>query len=164
MKNRIRELRTERGWSQAELAQRIGVSRQSVNAFETGRSDPSLLTAFRIAWLFDEPLERVFTFDVEEKVSMMDATWEYVDRLATALDEVEVLDQMGRDGWELIGFGPMVLRFRRPEDPNLREPWVYRRITELLGSGGRAQLEQDGWTYCGSWMGTFHYFKRQGRL
>lgn len=84
MKNRIRELRTERGWSQAELAQRLGVSRQSVNAFETGRSDPSLLTAFR--------------------------------------------------------------------------------ITESLGSGGRAQLEQDDWTYCGSWMGSLHHFKRQGRV
>jgi putative transcriptional regulator len=60
VKNRLRALRAERGWSQAELAQRLGVSRQSVNAIETGRYDPSLPLAFRIARLFGLSIEAVF--------------------------------------------------------------------------------------------------------
>lgn len=60
MKNRLRELRAERGWSQAELAERLGVSRQSVNAIETGRFDPSLPLAFRLAKLFGKRIEQVF--------------------------------------------------------------------------------------------------------
>jgi putative transcriptional regulator len=61
MDNRLRVLRAERGWSQADLAQRLEVSRQSVNAIETGRYDPSLPLAFRIARLFDAPIEAIFT-------------------------------------------------------------------------------------------------------
>lgn len=60
MENRLRALRAERGWSQADLARRLEVSRQSVNAIETGRYDPSLPLAFRIARLFAQPIERVF--------------------------------------------------------------------------------------------------------
>ena len=60
MKNRLRILRAERGWSQADLATRLGVSRQTVNALETERYDPSLPLAFRIARLFGGPIERVF--------------------------------------------------------------------------------------------------------
>lgn len=60
MENRVRALRTERGWSQAELADRLDVSRQSVNAIETGRYDPSLPLAFRIARLFDQTIEAIF--------------------------------------------------------------------------------------------------------
>ena len=60
MRNRIRELRTERCWSQAVLADHLDVSRQTVNALETGRYDPSLPLAFRIARLFGEPLEAIF--------------------------------------------------------------------------------------------------------
>lgn len=60
MENRLRVLRAERGWSQADLAGRLEVSRQSVNAIETGRYDPSLPLAFRIAELFDRPIEEVF--------------------------------------------------------------------------------------------------------
>ena len=60
MKNRLPELRAARGWSQADLAQRLGVSRQTVNAVETGRYDPSLSLAFTIARLFAEPIERIF--------------------------------------------------------------------------------------------------------
>ena len=60
MQNHLRSLRAERGWSQADLAQRLEVSRQSVNAIETGRYDPSLPLAFRIARLFDRPIEAVF--------------------------------------------------------------------------------------------------------
>ena len=60
MENRLRVLRAERGWSQQDLAERIEVSRQSVNAIETGRYDPSLPLAFRLAELFDRPIEEIF--------------------------------------------------------------------------------------------------------
>jgi putative transcriptional regulator len=60
MKNHLREVRTERDWSQAALAERLDVSRQTVNAIETGRYDPSLPLAFRIASLFDTTIETVF--------------------------------------------------------------------------------------------------------
>jgi putative transcriptional regulator len=60
MKNVIRELRGERGWSQAALAERLDVSRQTVNAIETGRYDPSLPLAFRIAELFGTTIESIF--------------------------------------------------------------------------------------------------------
>jgi putative transcriptional regulator len=60
MENRLRVLRAERGWSQADLGQRLEVSRQSVNAIETGKYDPSLPLAFRIAELFGIPIEDVF--------------------------------------------------------------------------------------------------------
>ena len=60
MNNRIRELRAERGWTQQDLAERIGVSRQTVNAIETGKYDPSLPVAFRLARLFERPIEGLF--------------------------------------------------------------------------------------------------------
>ncbi len=60
MKNRLRVLRAERAWSQQDLAERLGVSRQSVNAIETGRFDPSLPLAFRIADIFALPIEQIF--------------------------------------------------------------------------------------------------------
>jgi putative transcriptional regulator len=60
MHNRLRVLRAERRWSQSDLADRLGVSRQSVNAIETGKYDPSLPLAFRIAELFDLTIEQVF--------------------------------------------------------------------------------------------------------
>ena len=60
MNNRLRVLRAERGWSQSDLAERLEVSRQSVNAIETGRYDPSLPLAFKIAELFDLPIEGIF--------------------------------------------------------------------------------------------------------
>ena len=60
MENRLKVLRAERNWSQADLADRLGVSRQSVNAIETGKYDPSLPLAFRIARLFDMPIEAIF--------------------------------------------------------------------------------------------------------
>ncbi len=60
MKNRLKALRAERGWNQAELAERLDVSRQSVNAIETGRYDPSLPLAFKIARLFGLPIEAIF--------------------------------------------------------------------------------------------------------
>ena len=60
MKNRLKVLRAERDWSQADLATRLDVSRQSVNAIETGKYDPSLPLAFRSARLFDQPIEATF--------------------------------------------------------------------------------------------------------
>jgi putative transcriptional regulator len=61
MKNTVRDLRTERGWSQGDLADNLEVSRQTVNAIETGRYDPSLPLAFAIAKLFGKPIERIFS-------------------------------------------------------------------------------------------------------
>jgi putative transcriptional regulator len=61
MNNRIRELRGNRGWSQAELAERLDVSRQTINAIETGKYDPSLPLAFAIARLFGASIESIFT-------------------------------------------------------------------------------------------------------
>ncbi|QXQ06435.1 helix-turn-helix transcriptional regulator [Sphingosinicellaceae bacterium] len=63
MNNNLRLLRAKRGWSQADLAERLDVSRQSVNAIETGKYDPSLPLAFRIAALFERPIEAIFTPD-----------------------------------------------------------------------------------------------------
>ena len=60
MKNRLRVLRAEREWSQATLAERLEVSRQTVNAIETGKYDPSLPLAFKIAKVFEQPIEEIF--------------------------------------------------------------------------------------------------------
>ena len=61
MKNLVRELRTVHGWSQGDLADKLEVSRQTVNAIETGRYDPSLPLAFAIAKLFAKPIEKIFS-------------------------------------------------------------------------------------------------------
>ncbi len=63
MNNRLKVLRAERSWSQQDLAERLGVSRQSVNAIETGKYDPSLPLAFRIADLFELTIEAIFRRD-----------------------------------------------------------------------------------------------------
>ena len=60
MKNNLPELRAERGWTQSELAHRLSVSRQSINAIETERYEPSLSLAFAIAKLFERPIESIF--------------------------------------------------------------------------------------------------------
>ncbi|HEV8538263.1 MAG TPA: helix-turn-helix transcriptional regulator [Bacteroidota bacterium] len=60
MKNRLRVLRAERNWSQAELAERVAVSRQTINAIETEKYEPSLGLAFKVAKLFDMPIEEIF--------------------------------------------------------------------------------------------------------
>jgi putative transcriptional regulator len=60
MNNQVRDLRGERGWSQADLAERLEVSRQTVNAIETGKYDPSLPLAFKIAKLFGQAIESIF--------------------------------------------------------------------------------------------------------
>ena len=66
MKNRLRVLRAERDWSQGELAERLGVSRQTVNALETGKYDPSLPLAFKIARTFEVKIEDIFFPDPEK--------------------------------------------------------------------------------------------------
>ena len=66
MKNRLKVLRAERDWSQQDLADRLGVSRQSVNAIETGRFDPSLPLAFRFADIFEMRIEEIFQRETEE--------------------------------------------------------------------------------------------------
>jgi len=63
VKNRLKVLRAENNWSQAELADRLGVSRQTVNAIETGKYDPSLDLAFRLANLFGLRIEEIFTWN-----------------------------------------------------------------------------------------------------
>jgi putative transcriptional regulator len=63
MKNRLADLRAEHAWTQADVAQRVGVSRQSINAIETGKFDPSLSVAFRLAKLFNLTVEDIFTDD-----------------------------------------------------------------------------------------------------
>ncbi|MFQ5927425.1 MAG: helix-turn-helix transcriptional regulator [Terriglobia bacterium] len=73
MKNRLRVLRAECNWSQAELAERVGVSRQTVNAVETGKYDPSLPLAFKMARLFGKPIEEIFSPDETEKAEMAES-------------------------------------------------------------------------------------------
>jgi putative transcriptional regulator len=63
MKNHLKALRAESGWSQQELAERLGVSRQSVNAIETGKYDPSLPLAFKLSEVFQLPIEALFVPD-----------------------------------------------------------------------------------------------------
>lgn len=63
MNNRLKVLRAERDWSRAQLAEHLGVSRQTVNALETGRYDPSLPLAFKIARVFGQPIESIFSDD-----------------------------------------------------------------------------------------------------
>jgi len=65
MKNRLKVLRAERDWTQADLAQALEVSRQTVNALETGKYDPSLPLAFRLARLFGRPIEEIFQDEAE---------------------------------------------------------------------------------------------------
>ncbi|WP_339871293.1 helix-turn-helix transcriptional regulator [uncultured Brevundimonas sp.] len=60
MRNQLKLLRTERGWTQEQLGQQLGVSRQAVNALETEKHDPSLDLAYRVAALFDRPVEAIF--------------------------------------------------------------------------------------------------------
>jgi len=64
MNNRLRELREAKGWSQGELAEQLEVSRQTINALETGKYDPSLPLAFRIARLYESRIEEIFFPDV----------------------------------------------------------------------------------------------------
>jgi putative transcriptional regulator len=66
MRNRLKVLRAERNWSQTDLGERVGVSRQAVTAIETGKYDPSLPLALRLARLFEQPVEAIFFLDEVE--------------------------------------------------------------------------------------------------
>ena len=61
MENRLKELRATRGWSQGDLAEKLDVSRQTVNSLERGKYDPSLPLAFKIAAIFEQPIEQIFS-------------------------------------------------------------------------------------------------------
>jgi putative transcriptional regulator len=63
MKNRLKVLRAERNWTQSELADRLSVTRQTINAIEKNKYDPSLPLAFKLAWVFDMTIEAIFTPD-----------------------------------------------------------------------------------------------------
>jgi putative transcriptional regulator len=65
VKNRLKVLRAERDWSQGDLAERLGVSRQTINSIETGKYDPSLPLAMRLGRLFQQPVEEIFDLDGE---------------------------------------------------------------------------------------------------
>jgi putative transcriptional regulator len=67
MRNRLRDLRAERNWTQADLAQHVSVSRQTINAIEKGKFDPSLPTAFRLAKLFNLTIEEIFQDDESDE-------------------------------------------------------------------------------------------------
>ena len=164
MTNRIAELRTSQGWSQAQLAELLSVTRQTVIAIEQSKTDPSLSTAMRAAWVFRKPVESIFLADIDEQMTALNETWEHTKRTATALNEMSVLEQMGQEGWEMTGFGVASLQFRRPENASLRRKWEYERVSGILTNAARAELEKQAWSFLGNWMGTFHYFKREARL
>ncbi|MCL1059429.1 helix-turn-helix transcriptional regulator [Shewanella gelidimarina] len=69
MKNRLKVLRAERDWTQADLADKLEVSRQTINAIEKGKYDPSLPLAFKVARLFEMPIEAIFEDETEVEVS-----------------------------------------------------------------------------------------------
>ena len=161
MTNRVGEMRLATGWSQAHLAELLAVTRQTVIALEAAKTDPGLALAMRVAWLFETTVESIFFADLDEQVAFLHETWDYTDRAATAFSEVRVLEKMGAKAWEMTGFGLNSLQFRRPASPALRRGWEYQRFEGLLTAARRNPLERGGWLYCGSWMGVFHYFKRQ---
>lgn len=78
---------------------------------------------------------------------------------ATAFDEVDILADLGRDGWELTGVRDFGLHARRRVEPEARSTWAHARRTGVRRGPIVAQLEAEGWTPCGRWL-TFHYFKR----
>jgi putative transcriptional regulator len=163
MTNRIAELRASQGWTQAELAELLSVTRQTVIAIEQSKTDPSLSTAMRVSWLFRKPVESIFLADIDEQLIALNETWEYKTKTATAFDEMGVLERMGEDGWEMTGFGLAALHFRRPETADLRRRWEYTRVNGLLMKAKRDELEKQSWSYLGNWMQAFHYFKREAR-
>jgi|GEM_PF-621293 len=163
MTNRIAELRSTQGWSQAQLADLLSISRQTVIAIEQSKTDPALSTALRVSWLFRKPVEAIFLADIDEQMVALKETWEYKKKTATAFDEMSILDRMGEEGWEMTGFGLAALHFRRPENVALRRTWEYKRINGILTNAARAELEKQSWSFLGNWMGTFHYFKREAR-
>ena len=163
MTNRVAELRTSQGWSQAQLAEMLSIARQTVIAIEQSKNDPGISTAMRLSWIFRKPVESIFLADIDEQMTALNEIWEFKKKSATAINEVAVLEAMGEDGWEMTGFGAAALHFRRPENAGLRRKWEYNRVNGLLTNSGRTELEKQAWSFLGNWMGVFHYFKREAR-
>lgn len=80
---------------------------------------------------------------------------------ATALDEVDILAELGRDGWELTGVRDFGLHASRPRDVAARRPWQYERRRTLRARALEQRMRADGWEPCGRWV-PFSYFKRPG--
>lgn len=178
MDNHIRTLRAARQWTQADLAAELDVSRQTVNALETGKYDPSLPLAFRIARLFGQPIEGIFIDPQQISVpspalsslapnslklaTELETRFDYQTRAATAFSELGILREMGEHGWELTGVGLGTLSFRRASEPQSAPPrWLYQRLGGVLSAQQRQELLQQGWTLVDTWLGgVFHYFKR----
>ncbi len=78
---------------------------------------------------------------------------------ATAKDEIEILAELGRDGWALTGVRDLGLHARRPATLGRRTPWHYERRTEVRRQPVLEEMQAKGWAPCGSWL-TFHYFNR----
>ena len=85
--------------------------------------------------------------------------YEYTSRTVTAMNEPVILEWMGKWGWEMIDIGPSSLYFQRPRDRATIIPWVYARLTAVLGDRGRQEMRAQGWEPAGDWV-LFHYFKR----
>ncbi len=81
---------------------------------------------------------------------------------ATAVDELDILTTLGRDGWELTGVRDFGLHARRPADLEARKTWEYARRTGLRRGPVLVEMEAAGWTPCGRWL-SLHYFKRPER-
>jgi len=78
---------------------------------------------------------------------------------ATATDEMEILGDLGLEGWELTGVRDFGLHARRPESPEARRTWAYARRTGARSGSVLAEMEPQGWAPCGRWL-LYHYFKR----
>jgi len=106
----------------------------------------------------------------ERRENLADATashlapgeaWEYRNETPMAFDEVGCLEELGQAGWEMTGFASDFLALRRPLDAQTRQVWQYHRLGGLLSPSRRSNLEQNSWSFVGTWANTFHYFKRQ---
>jgi hypothetical protein len=87
-------------------------------------------------------------------------TWNYARRKATALDEVKILEEMGREGWELVDLGAYYLEFRRPVDEEKAAKWEYERYGGLNHKGVRRDKLSREWEPAGRWA-LFLYFKHR---
>lgn len=168
MENHIRALRNSRGWTQADLAVELDVSRQTINALETGKYDPSLPLAFRISYLFEQPIERIFIDpdrpprfnEAPPEPAAADPRFEYQSCPANAFNELETLKTMGELGWELTGVSLNQLDFRRSTTPPAPK-WLYQRLSGVISQQQKQELAHQGWQFVTSWLGiAFHYFKR----
>ena len=111
---------------------------------------------------FGEPeLYAAALVDADQPEGEADPRYEARTFRATAVDEEEILAELGRDGWELTGVRDFGLLARRPLTPEARRMWQYQRRSGVRRAPVVAAMEADGWTPCGRWL-TFHYFKRPG--